>query len=72
MLALFLVDHRARLLQQLERALPEMQHDDVALFRQEIVFDAQSQHRGDVTMDNRARDHRSELRRVALATLDLV
>ena len=58
--------------EQLERAVPEMERDDVALFRQQVVRDAEAEHRGDVALHDGAGDRRGEFERVAFVLLDLV
>ena len=55
-LALGLQADRARLLQQLERAVPEVQAQDVALVGEQVVADAEALHGGEVAVHD-ARGH---------------
>jgi hypothetical protein len=61
-LAFALQADRSRRLQQLEGALPEMQPQDVALAREQVVADAEPLHRRQVAVHDAGRDVGRELR----------
>ena len=69
-LALGLEADGALLLQELEGAVPEVQAQDVALVRQQVVADPEARHRGEVAVHEPARHVLGEPGRVAAARLD--
>ena len=69
-LSLCFKHHSVGALQHLEGALPEMEGDDVAFFRQEVVFDVQPQQRLNVPLHDSPGDESREFRRVSFSTLD--
>ena len=71
-LALRLQADGALLLQELEGAVPEVQAQDVALVREQVVADPEPRHRGEVAVHDPARHVLGEPRRVVPARLDRV
>src|SRR5882762_3269062 len=62
--------YRPRFLQHLERSIPELQVQNLALPRQQLVADIQPRHRPQVASDNRVRHDLRHLRILAFALLD--
>ena len=71
-LALRLEDHRARSLEELERARPETPAQDVALAREQVVRDPEPSHRRQVRRGDRLRDGRRDAGGLVVARLDRV
>ncbi len=71
-LAFGLQEHRACLLQEFEGVRPEVQPQDVALPRQQVVVDVEPAHRFEVAPDDPVGDEGGEVRCVVAAVLDLV
>jgi hypothetical protein len=69
-LAVRLEAERAGLLQQLERPVPEVQAQDVALVGQELVADAEARHGGEVRRDDALGDEGRQAGRRVVARLD--
>ena len=67
-----LQEDRAGLLQELERVRPEMQPEDVAFPRQQVVVDVEAAHRLQVAADDAVGDERGEVGRRVAAVLDVV
>src|SRR5579884_621617 len=65
--ALFFVIEDATFLQLLEGQVPEVQMKDLALARQQVVFNAQPQHRFQMPAQNGRRDEVANLRGLACA-----
>ena len=71
-LAFGLQEHRAGLLEELEGVRPEVQPQDVAFPRQQVVADVHPPHRLEVAADDPVGDERGEVCGGVAAVLDVV